>query len=105
MSEITKHLYEITVAASRLGIDLESNMNPGATPEQIENETKELQFELPSEVLDLYRWKNGARLEGQRRDFRMFPRFYFLPLQRSIETTRILISTVGKTHSQWQKSW
>ncbi len=105
MSAITNHLYEISVAASKLGIDLASNMNPAATPEEIESETKELPFQLPSEVLDLYRWKNGVLLRGQQCETRMVPRFYFMPLQRSVASTRFRISTVGSDYSEWRKSW
>jgi cell wall assembly regulator SMI1 len=105
MSEIAKYLREMADEAFKLGIDLESNMNAAVSPEQIAIGTKELPFELPPEILELYLWKNGVRLDGKPQEIRMFPRFYFLPFQRCIETTQILISTVGKTHCQWQTSW
>lgn len=105
MSVIIDQLCAISVAASKLGIDLASNMNPAATPGEIKSETKELPFELPSEVLDLYRWKNGVQLRGQGCEPHLLPGFYFMPLQRSVEITRILIGTVGPEYSDWRKSW
>ncbi len=105
MSKITHHLLEIEVEASKLGVDLAANMNPPSTAGQVAAATKRMGIELPNEILDLYRWKNGVRLNGQPWEIRMFPRFYFLSLERSIETTNLLVATVGEKYSGWQDSW
>jgi cell wall assembly regulator SMI1 len=105
MSTITQYLNEISEECAKLGINLDANMFPGATLAQVAEATRKLQFDLPGEVIELYVWRNGVRLNGQSSEMRIFPRFYLRPLEQSIQTTQTLVSTINEPTSQWRANW
>jgi hypothetical protein len=105
MSTITKYLDEIAVECAKLGIDLKRDMLPGITLDRAAKVAKDLQFDLPNEIIELYLWKNGVRLEGQSCENRMIPRFYVRPLEQCVHTTKILISGIHEPNSQWRAKW
>jgi cell wall assembly regulator SMI1 len=105
MSAITTYLTQIMDEAHKLGVDIEGNMYPGASIEEIKKATRALPFDLPEDIVELYLWRNGVRLKGQSCEFRIFPRLLFQSINVSVETTRILISSSDEPLVRWRKTW
>jgi cell wall assembly regulator SMI1 len=105
LSSIKNYLSEIAIEALKLKIDLESCMFPGATQAYIGSVAKDLPFELPVGILELYYWKNGAKLEARKGETRFFPGFQFLPFERSVMDTRLFLSALPAAEIFWRKSW
>ncbi|HWD21488.1 MAG TPA: SMI1/KNR4 family protein [Verrucomicrobiae bacterium] len=104
MSRIIVTLDEIAKEARKMGVDIESNLNPGATEKQMSNSLARLPLALPDEILDLYRWHDGVR-ERRISDARIFPRFLFPSLEDCIDTTKELCSVAGDPEIRWRASW
>jgi hypothetical protein len=105
MTKISSLLDQIAKEALRLGIDVDKDMHPGLSQEEQLEATRALPFPLPMEIGELYSWKNGVRIEGQRSEIRIFPEFYFVPIDRCVSTTTTLISLVERPENQWNRAW
>ena len=105
MSKITELLNGICGELRNLGINANEFLRPGISAEQIGEVSSVLPFSLPKEVCELYLWRNGSLLEGVTTENRLFPRYIFLSLQRSVSTTKILVSSSAKDESQWSPNW
>jgi cell wall assembly regulator SMI1 len=100
--------------------DFSSQLQPGLSLDEIIEITTPLQFQLPNEVIELYRWHNGNLDLGD--DLFLFYRF--LPLQEAVEDTLRLREGRGgqglyegidqdiedrdldlPDHSDWQYYW
>jgi hypothetical protein len=75
-------------------------LNPGLSLEDIELEVRILPFSLPTEIYELYMWRNGGSLEGlpypsfENREEGYEQIHRFLPLKESVEIA-----------SSWNKDW
>jgi len=60
-------------------------LQPGLSKAEIEILAKELPFQLPQEVIELYQWRNGSRIGRESWEFAwVFDRWSFLPLQEAV---------------------
>jgi hypothetical protein len=75
-------------------------LNPGLSLEDIELEVRILPFSLPTEIYELYMWRNGGSLEGlpypsfENREEGYEQIHRFLPLKEAVEIA-----------SSWNKDW
>ncbi len=58
---------------------------PGLKSEEISQAEAELGFNFPSEIYELYQWRNGTEQDAKAI---CFPTFEFLPLHEAVESTR-----------------
>ena len=86
-------------------------LQSGLTYAQIQEKTKDLPFKLPTEVVELYQWRNGTK-DSEQYTSRFFPAFTFLSLDQAlihynelidfaVESGRILISD-PTTQISWE---
>jgi hypothetical protein len=66
-------------------------LNPGLTPEQIDEEVKTLPFKISKEVRELYQWRNGGHALFYEWHFNS-EGLQFLPLSEAVKLTRQLTS-------------
>jgi cell wall assembly regulator SMI1 len=96
---------------------------PGLSQQEIDSLTKDLPFQLPDEILELYQWRNGVseiyhRLSNLDFDLFFFPEqlqsgvpIEFLSLQQSLELHKIqcqesqLISDPSFDFEYWNIHW
>jgi cell wall assembly regulator SMI1 len=105
MSRIRPMLEEIATRALAIGINCAGNMNPGITLAEAKSVCQDLPYELPQDVIELYLWRNGVRLEGQSFEMRIVPKFYFRSIEVSIETTTAFACRADDPEMQWKPSW
>ena len=105
MSNIISLLDAINIEAKQLGFDPAANMHPGLTRDQIKEVSRRLPFELPADVIEIYHWRNGVRLEGQHCEYRLFPRYCLRTIEESVQTTQLLISLADDPLIRWRHSW
>lgn len=55
---------------------------PGLTDEEIQQKLSNLQFQLPEEIYELYRWRNGSQDEDN--GSIVYPSFGFMPLDEAL---------------------
>ena len=87
MSELTQALEIILAREKRIYPPTVAKLNPGLTKNEIDNITKDWLIKIPTEVYELYQWKNGVG--GGSKTYELgglFERWSFEPLQNlSIE--------------------
>ncbi len=82
MSELTQALNRIMAWLSANQALFANSFLPGLTNEQIYAAVKHLPFELPEEIYELYRWRNGTEAEH---DCVIYPAIDFLILEEAIK--------------------
>lgn len=82
MSELTQALNRIMTWLSENQPSFAASFLPGLTNEQIHAAVKHLPFELPEEIYELYRWRNGTEAEH---DCVIYPAMDFLTLEEAIK--------------------
>ncbi len=105
MNDVKVILQAIAIEAQKLGSEVEKYMHPAASENEIEKSINELPFDLPPNIVDLYRWRDGVRLNEQDCEFRMFPKFMFRPINIAVETTLTLVGAAADPELQWRDSW
>ncbi|MEM7725579.1 MAG: HEAT repeat domain-containing protein [Cyanobacteria bacterium P01_A01_bin.45] len=71
-------------------------LQPGLSKDEIDNLVKDLPFQLPLEIYDLYQWRNGALHEGENlydKGLIFKPAWSFRPLQ---EVVKICLENINK---------
>lgn len=71
-------------------------LQPGLSKDEIDNLVKDLPFQLPSEIYDLYQWRNGALHSGENlydKGLIFKPGWSFRPLQ---EVVKICLENINK---------
>ena len=91
-SPLTKALNRILHWLEQNRADYIKYLQPGLSKGDIDNLVQDLPFQLPSEVYDLYQWKNGALLPKLPEDHYLYekglifkPSWSFRPLQEVVE--------------------
>ncbi|MGB3655524.1 MAG: hypothetical protein WBA41_30545 [Rivularia sp. (in: cyanobacteria)] len=79
MSEITEALQRIEVWLQNHMPNRAAELKPGLTKNEIEEQVKDLPFNLPEEVYELYQWHDGSV------DRFVFEQYDFLSLKYAIE--------------------
>ena len=99
-SPLTKALNRILHWLEQNRADYVEYLQPGLSKGDIDNLVQDLPFQLPSEVYDLYQWKNGALLPKLPEDHYLYekglifkPSWSFRPLQEVVE---ICLENVNK---------
>ena len=105
MSNIISLLDAINSEAKKLGFDPAANMHSGVTLDRIAEASRELPFELPTEVVEIYRWRNGVKLGGRHGEIRLFPRCYLRSSEESIHATQEFILLANDPLMAWRPSW
>ena len=73
-----------------------SALQSGLTYSQIQEKTKDLPFKLPTEVIELYQWRNGTQ-DSELDTARFFPAFTFDSLERALINYNELIDFAVKS--------
>jgi cell wall assembly regulator SMI1 len=103
VSNIIATLEEIAAQALKIGMDMKSSTNPGATSMQIKGVLDRLPFRLPEGVIDFYRWRNGV--QQARLCDALFPNYVFPPLEACVEETLSFIALSDSPEVVWRRSW
>ena len=82
MSELTQALNRIMAWLSANQPSFANSFLPGLTNEQIETAVKHIPFELPEEIYELYRWRNGTK---QTHDCEFYPAMKFLTIEKAVK--------------------
>lgn len=105
MSNISATLDEIVREASKIGIPLGLSLCAGVEISYIEARAAELPFGFPSEVYELYTWRNGTLINEQPYEISFVPKYLFMPLDEAVEVTQTFITLSKNSKSQWQPEW
>jgi len=105
MSEISSLLDQILRDAEEIGIAAGPYLNAGLSTAKIEELSANLPFRLPPDVVELYRWRNGMRLEGQLCEFRIIPGMVIEPLEDAVLRTNELAAAVDEPFALWKTTW
>jgi len=89
MSIITEKLDILIQLIERQGFPIRSQLEPGLSRSEIERKTKELSFQLPEELYELYQWHNG---QGEETYFNvpLFRDTFFISLEQAIEEYEVV---------------
>ncbi|MHC0064574.1 hypothetical protein ACWATR_17005 [Nostoc sp. UIC 10890] len=68
-----------------------SSLQPGLAYEEIEEKVKNLPFRLPTEVYELYQWRNGMIDD----DSEFFSYYRFLPLEEALQVEKVVSENFG----------
>ena len=82
MSELTQALNRIMAWLSANQPSFANSFLPGLTNEQIQAAVKYIPFELPEEIYELYRWRNGTEA---RHDCDFYPAMNFITLEKAVK--------------------
>jgi cell wall assembly regulator SMI1 len=84
--------------------DVLAYLQPGLTNEEIASKVSAFPFRLPEEVFDLYRWRNGTRLDPSATlgELGIWLCYHFLSLEDSIST---YLTEAWKYDPRVQKNW
>ncbi|MGB3757344.1 MAG: SMI1/KNR4 family protein [Rivularia sp. (in: cyanobacteria)] len=82
MSELTQALNRIMTWLSENQPSFAASFLPGLTNEQIHAAVQHLPFELPEEIYELYRWRNGTQ---ERHDCDFYPAMEFLTIEKAVK--------------------
>ncbi|MEL6459882.1 MAG: HEAT repeat domain-containing protein [Cyanobacteria bacterium J06621_15] len=96
MSKLRDSLEKILVWQERNRPEYATTFQPGLTEDEIEEKVKDIPFQLPKEVYELYQWRNGSTFDY----FLPGAGFLFLPLERAIEEYEAM-STVNLTNLEY----
>jgi hypothetical protein len=91
--------------ARKLGVEVDAYWHPPAADREIAETAAMLPFELPSDILDFYRWQDGVHLDGYTPGFGLIPRFVFPSVRESVDTTLSLVDAADDPDVRWQKTW
>lgn len=95
MARLTDYLEGIQSWLQKNKFALAPSLQPGLTPEQIQENIEDLPFFLPLELYELYQWKNGVYYGDE--DFSMFfPPYAFYSLEVAREEYDKLIEKAEK---------
>lgn len=110
MSLITESLEKIFRWLEHNQPSFASALQPGLTNLDIEEKTKDSNFYLPSEIYELYRWRNGVDY-GEEGFARFTPNCIFSSLEYALDQYNELIETFGESEdypnnfSIWNSNW
>jgi len=71
-------------------------LQPGLTLTEIQERIKELPFDLPTEVFELYQWRNGTKLEAHKLQAMCFDSMIFCSLNYVIERTKEILEVANE---------
>jgi len=84
MSTITEKLDTLIQLIESQGFPIRSQLEPGLSRTEIERKTKNLSFQLPEELYELYQWHNGQGEEIYA-NVPLFRDTFFISLEQAIE--------------------
>lgn len=102
MSGLRVHLERIYSHLNRLQQPVVSLLQDGLSRDAVERKTKDLPIKLPSELLELYSWRNGTRVPkgSVLNDLHLLPGYYFLSLEDAISSYNAF-----KDDNRWNRHW
>ena len=102
MEIITQLLNEIEKCLQQLDHPCVDHLNSGISSQQIQELFEEIPLKPTQDLHDLYSWRNGSKdCEGiTLGDLALFPGFYLMSLEESIQTYLEL-----RAREAWDKSW
>jgi hypothetical protein len=85
MNKLTETLVKLETYLSNCRPDLYTKLLPGLSIQEVENIAKDIPFQLPLEVHELYQWHNGINVEYESKD-EFFPNErFFAPLSYCVQ--------------------
>lgn len=101
MSAIRAALERILECLQLQAPQMVQSLQPGLTSTEIAAKVADLPFQLPTQVVELYQWRNGSSYEP--RCCELLPSYCFLSLDEAIKNYKLTIDIVSSIEENWQE--